>query len=146
MAAGQAVATEIRTEPRPAAEHDDYYVGAILTVISGLVTIFMGITGIISGAFYNSVANFPFYYSVRSRGITLLVIGAIAVLVGLALVARMHWARTGAIVIAVITALANFLFLPYYPFWSVVVVALNILIIWELLRHRESREWARLAR
>jgi hypothetical protein len=144
----QAVATETRAEPRPesrpAAGHDDFYVGAILTIVSGLVSIFMGLTGIISGSFYNNVANFPFYYSVRSRGITLLVIGAIAFLVGLALVARMHWARTGAIVIAVLGALANFMFLPYYPFWSVVVVALNVVIIWELARHRDSREYARL--
>ena len=146
----QAVATEtrpeVRPETRPEDRRDDYYVGAILTIVSGLVTFFMGITGIISGNFYNNVANFPFYYSVRSRGITLLVIGAIAFLVGLALLARMHWARTGAIVIAVLTALANFLFLPYYPFWSVVVIALNVVIIWELARKRDSREYARLPR
>jgi hypothetical protein len=140
----QAVATETRTEARPDARREDYSIGAILTIISGLVTFFMGITGIISAGFYNNVANFPFDYSVRSRGITLLVIGAIAFLVGAALLARMYWARTGAIVVAVFSAIANFMFLPYYPFWSVVVVALNVVIIWELARNRDSRQYARL--
>jgi lysylphosphatidylglycerol synthetase-like protein (DUF2156 family) len=134
----------VATETRPEARREDYYVGAILTLLSGLVTFFMGITGIISGAFFNNVASFPFYYSVRSRGVTLLVIGAIAFLMGLALLIHRHWARTGTIVVAAFTALANFMFLPYYPFWSVIVIALNVVIIWELARKRDSREYARL--
>jgi hypothetical protein len=134
----------VATGARPEARHDDYYVGAILTLLSGLVTFFMGITGIISGSFFNNVASFPFYYSVRSRGVTLLVIGAIAFLMGLALLIHRHWARTGTIVVAAFTALANFMFLPYYPFWSVIVIALNVVIIWELARKRDSREYARL--
>ncbi len=134
----------VAAETRPEARREDYYIGAILTILSGLVTSFMGITGIISGNFYNNVASFPFYYSVRSRGVTLLVIGAIAFLMGLALLASWYWARTGAIVVAVLSALANFMFLPYYPFWSVTVIALNVVIIWELARNRDRREYARL--
>jgi hypothetical protein len=42
-------------------------------------------------------------------------------------------------------AVANFMFLPFYPFWSVVVLTLNVIIIWELTRERDDRrELARL--
>jgi hypothetical protein len=35
-------------------------------------------------------------------------------------------------VLAVISGIANFLFLPYYPLWSIVVIALDVFIIWAL--------------
>jgi hypothetical protein len=77
----------------------------------------------------------------------LLVIGAVAIVVGLALLIHMHWARHVATVVAVVNAVANFMFLPFYPFWSIVVLTLNVLIIWELTRERGergAREFARL--
>jgi hypothetical protein len=103
---------------------------AALLILSGLVTFFSGITGIISGLFFAHVGNFPFYFSVRSRGILELVIGAVVFMVGVCLLLGMHWARRLAIAVAVISAIANFMFLPYYPFWSIVVIALDIFIIW----------------
>ena len=30
---------------------------------------------------------------------------------------------------------ANFAFLPYYPFWSIIVITLDILVIWALAAH-----------
>jgi hypothetical protein len=45
----------------------------------------------------------------------------------------MTWARVVGIVLAVISGIANFLFLPYYPFWSIVVIALDVFIIWALV-------------
>ena len=123
-----------------------YGMAGTLMILSGMLTFFIGITALIRGVFFNSVATFPFYYSVRSRGITLIAIGGVAFVVGIALLIRMHWARHVATVIAVIGAVANFIFLPFYPFWSVIVLALNILIIWELERDKTSgRELARLA-
>jgi hypothetical protein len=35
-------------------------------------------------------------------------------------------------VILVISAASNFAFLPYYPFWSMLVIAIDILTIWAL--------------
>jgi hypothetical protein len=32
-----------------------------------------------------------------------------------------------------LSALANFLFLPHYPLWSILVIALDVMIIWALL-------------
>jgi hypothetical protein len=144
----QAVAAEARPETRPEATRRNYGLAGTLMILSGLLTFFIGITGVIRGVFFNNVATFPFYYSVRSRGITLLVIGAVAFVVGIALLIRMHWARHVATVVAVINAVANFMFLPFYPFWSIIVLALNIVIIWELEKDsvRQVATLGRLAR
>jgi len=131
-------------ESRPDARRRNYDMAATLMILSGLLTFFIGITGVIKGVFFNSVATFPLYYSVRSRGVTLLVIGVVAFAVGLALLVRRHWARRAATVVAVVSAIANFMFLPFYPFWSIIVLILDVVIIWELTREGERREFARL--
>ncbi len=44
----------------------------------------------------------------------------------------MMWARMVGVVLAVLTGIANFMFLPWYPVWSFIVIALNVFIIWAL--------------
>ena len=46
------------------------------------------------------------------------------------------WARVVGIVVAVISALANFLFIPYYPIWALVIIALDVAVIWALATYR----------
>lgn len=125
--------------------HRNYMLPGMLMVLSGLLSFFIGITGLIKGIFFNHVSNYPFYFSVRGRGITLLVIGAVAFVIGLGLLLHIALFRPIAMIVAVLSAIGNFMFLPYYPFWSVIVLALDVLIIWELAHDRGGRtEYARL--
>jgi len=139
---------ERRAEAQPRGEAAEprrrhYGMASTLLILSGMLTFFYGITGVIRGIFFNNVANYPFYFSVRSRGVLLLVIGAIAFLTGFALLARVKRAREVAIVVALASAVANFIFLPFYPFWSIVVLILDVIIIWELTREGDRREYDR---
>jgi hypothetical protein len=131
---------------RTEARRRHYGMASTLMILSGMLTFFIGITGIIRGIFFNNVANYPFYFSVRSRGVLLLVIGAIAFVAGFALLARVRRAREVAIVVALASAVANFIFLPFYPFWSIVVLILDVIIVWELTREGDRRESIRLPR
>jgi hypothetical protein len=56
-------------------------------------------------------------------------------LAGLGLLAGQTWARLVGIVLAVLSAIANFLFIPYYPFWAILVITLDIFVIWALAAH-----------
>jgi hypothetical protein len=44
------------------------------------------------------------------------------------------WAAMAAIFFAVLSAVANFFFIPYYPVWSILVIALDVWVIWSLTR------------
>ena len=50
----------------------------------------------------------------------------------LALVSGRLFGRMVGIAIAVLSMLANFLFIPYYPVWSLLIIALNVYVIWAL--------------
>ena len=61
-------------------------------------------------------------------------LGGILVLLGGAYVfAGATWARVVGITLAVLSAVANF-FIPYYPFWSLLIIALDVWVIWALTR------------
>ena len=57
-------------------------------------------------------------------------------LAGLCLFMDMAWARVTGIILATISAVANFLYIPYYPLWSIVVIALDVFVIWALMSPR----------
>jgi hypothetical protein len=126
-------------EGRGVAAMAGHVLGAALMILSGLVTIFIGITGIVRGTFFIVVPNYTYYFSAFGRGVTDLIIGAVILAAGVCLLMGMMWARVVGVALAVISAVANFLFLPYAPLWSIVVIALSIFIIWALTtggRHR----------
>jgi NADH:ubiquinone oxidoreductase subunit H len=45
------------------------------------------------------------------------------------------WARTVGVVVAMISAIANFAFIPYQPVWSIIIVTVDVLVIWALTVH-----------
>ena len=63
-----------------------------------------------------------------------MLLGALVATTGWALLARKTWAGVMAIVLASLSAIANFFFIPYYPVWSIVVIALDIWVIWAVTR------------
>ena len=68
-------------------------------------------------------------------GWTHLILGLIAVAVGIAVFAGQTWARVTGIIIAGISALVNIAFLPAYPIWVTIVIALDVLVIYALAVH-----------
>jgi uncharacterized membrane protein len=61
-----------------------------------------------------------------------IVVGLIAVLAGIGLFFGAIWARTVAVIIAAVSIVANFLWLPYYPVWAVLIIVFDLFVIWAL--------------
>jgi hypothetical protein len=56
------------------------------------------------------------------------------VVAGFFLFAGRAWASAVAIAIAVLSAILNFFFIPYYPWWSLLIIALDVWVIWAVTR------------
>jgi hypothetical protein len=112
---------------------------ATLMILTGLVGFFEGIVGILHGAFFTAHPNYVFIVGPWGRGLTQLILGGIIFAAGVCLLLGMMWARVVGIVLAVLYGIASFMFLPWYPIWSIILIALNVFIIWALAtmgRHR----------
>jgi hypothetical protein len=118
---------------------------------AGLMLIMVGIFQAIDGL----VALFKDeYYVVRADGLvvnvnytawgwTHLIIGALLVLVGLGLLMGQTWARVAGIILATLSAIANFAFIAAYPFWSIMIITIDVLVIYALAAHGKEVRAAR---
>jgi hypothetical protein len=91
------------------------------------------------------------YYLVTKSGLTLhadftvwgwthLVIGAIVIAAGVGLYSGKMWARVVGVIFASLSILLNFAFMPAYPFWSAIVIAIDVFVIFALTAHgREAQ-------
>ena len=109
------------------------FAGTILIVL-GIFQAIEGLAAIFDDQFYVVTQNYAFDLDVTAWGWVHLVLGVILVLVGFALLGGSAWAGVAAIVLAVLSAISNFFFIPYYPFWSLLMIGLAIWIIWAITR------------
>lgn len=105
---------------------------AALMVLLGIWGIFIGIAAIASDVVFVTTPSYTYGLDLSAWGWVHLILGVIAVLAGLALFTGATWARLVGLILAVLVAINYFLFLPFYPLWSIVVIALSIFIIWSL--------------
>jgi hypothetical protein len=114
-------------------------VAAAFMMVSGLLAFFEGLAAIIRGSFFVVLPNYAFNLSATGWGIIHLILGVLVFAAGAALFADKLWARAVGVVLAAFSAIANFVFLPYYPVWAIVLIAIDMFIIWALLYPRIRR-------
>jgi hypothetical protein len=114
---------------------------AVMMIMAGVWQALAGLIAIFENEFYVATRNYLFEFDATTWGWIHLLVGVVVGLAGLGLLAGQTWARVVGIVLAVLSAIANFLFIPYYPFWSLLIIAVDIFVIWALAAHgRELRE------
>jgi hypothetical protein len=110
--------------------------GATMMVVLGIWQVLVGIAAIAQDAFFVTPADYAYDFDVAAWGWIHLILGAVVALVGLALFTGALWARVIGIFFAALSAIAHFFFIPYYPLWSIVVIALAVFVIWALATFR----------
>ena len=108
---------------------------AIMMIMVGCFQAFEGLVAIFNDTFYVATRNYIFQFDATTWGWIHLVIGLLVAFAGWGLLSGRTWARVVALTLAVLSALANFLFIPYYPFWSLLLITLNIFVIWAVAAH-----------
>ncbi|MEV6064839.1 DUF7144 family membrane protein [Nocardia asteroides] len=110
----------------------------ILLAVVGVLQIFEGISAVAKDDLIVVGPEYLYQFDLTSWGWWHIVFGAIAVIVAIGLLAGQTWGRVAAMVIAAIAIIANFLWLPYYPWWSILIIILNIVVIWAVATWRPN--------
>jgi len=108
---------------------------AVLMIMVGIFHAAQGLVAIINDTFYVVGEEYVFQFDVTTWGWIHLLLGILVATAGFALFSGAVWARTVGVALAVLSAVANFLWMPYYPFWSIAIIALNVFVIWALTAH-----------
>jgi hypothetical protein len=108
---------------------------AIMMIMVGVFQAFQGLVAIFENEFYVATRNYLFQFDATTWGWIHLVVGLLVAFAGWGLLSGRTWARVVAITLALLSAVANFLFIPYYPFWSLLIITLDIFVIWAIAAH-----------
>ncbi|MFD4002135.1 DUF7144 family membrane protein [Streptomyces rubiginosohelvolus] len=131
----------------PAPDPDSLWVtggvlfAGVLMLCQGVVAALEGIAALADGDVYGDVGEYVYRISLTGWGWIHLVLGVCVAVTGAGLLKGARWARVTGIVLASLNLFAHFLFLPYAPLWSVIVIALDIFVIWALAAYRDPG-WA----
>ncbi|MFF0739673.1 hypothetical protein ACFYVL_04655 [Streptomyces sp. NPDC004111] len=105
---------------------------AVMLLIAGMLAFFRGLMAVLEDKVFLTTPQYVFEFDLTSWGWIHLVLGVVAFGVSFGLFKAMTWARVLGIVIAALLIVANFLSIPYYPFWSLTVIAIDGFVIWGL--------------
>jgi hypothetical protein len=115
------------------------------TVFSGLIMLLVGafhaiagLSAILDDQFLATTRHYTYSFDVTSWGWIHLIVGVVIGLGGAYVFSGATWARVVGITLAVLSAIANFMFVPYSPFWSLLIIALDVFIVWSLSRPVEK--------
>ncbi len=110
-----------------------------LMLLAGLWMATVAIVALSHGHVFNTAPAYTFRYNIRGWGWTELALGVVIFAAGMCVFLGMAWARYVGAFLAVLSAIANFVFIPYQPLWSIVMIALDAFIIWALLVPRRQQ-------
>src|SRR6185295_7443769 len=114
-----------------------FFASLMMMLVGGFQAI-AGLVGIFQNEYFVVTANHLVAFDIRTWGWINLLIGLVILLGGLALLNGAAWARVLAIFLAFLSLFANMAFLSAYPWWSVLMIVIDILVIYALAVHGDE--------
>ena len=125
--------SQYETGPSGMAIGGAIFAGVMMIIIGAFQSI-AGLAAIIEDDLFVIGKDYIFSLDTTAWGWVHLALGVVILIAGFALFSGKAWAGTFAIVLATLSAVANFFYIPHYPFWSILIIALDVWVIWALTR------------
>ena len=103
-------------------------------VIGGSLSILLGAAGIAEDSLFRVNEGYAYSFSLTTWGWISLLIGIALGIAGLGVLAYQPWGPMAGIVTATASLITQFMFIPYYPWWSITVMTFDFLAIYTLVR------------
>ena len=131
------MASDVRQEPMDYSSAAVGWAGfaGVMLVIIGVMDIIQGIVALAEDEFFVITQEWVFEFDVTTWGWIHLIGGVILVASGIGIFSGNVLARIVGVVVAGLVAIVNFAWLPYFPVWSIIVIAMSIAVIWALTAH-----------
>ena len=143
------MSTQVPPEPmtnraQHEAPHESAWVGGltmfagVMMLIVGILQALDGIAALVNDKVYVTTPNYIYAFDLTGWGWIHLLLGVLVAVVGVAIMQGQTWGRWVGIGLVGLSLIANFLFIPYYPIWSLVIIALEVAVIAALATHRPA--------
>jgi hypothetical protein len=113
---------------------------SVMMMIGGALAIFQGLVAAINDEWVVWRNAEALYLDLSAWGWAHMAIGAVVLLCGVSILSGNILARAVGVFVASLSLVTNFMFMPAYPVWATIVIAVDVLVIWALIVHgREMR-------
>lgn len=117
------------------------FFAGIVMFTAGLFNAIEGLVALFNRGYYAALgSHLVVHVDYAVWGWTLLLFGLVMIFAGFGVMAGQTWARVVGVIVAVINAVVNLAFVGAYPVWTVLTIALDVIVIYALVVHgREAR-------
>ena len=126
------------TKPVSPMAHGIAVFAGVIMIIAGAFQAVEGLAGIVNDQYLVVLENYFVAFDITLWGWLHLLVGVALAAIGIFLMRGQTWARVAGMIIAGISALLNFVWLPHSPWWSLLVIAIDILVIWALANYHRQ--------
>lgn len=110
----------------------------IMLVLVGAFHVAVAVATVAADLFLVVLGSYVFGYDVATWGWLHLVLGVLVAVAGTGLLTAGRRSRPAAPALAVLSAVAGFLFVPYQPLWSLLIIAGDVAVLWALTANRPA--------
>jgi hypothetical protein len=107
----------------------------VAMIVGGAFEALEGLAGIVNDKYLVVLPNYIYAFDLTVWGMIHLLVGLALVVIGVSLLRGQTWARVAGMIAAVISAILNFVWLPISPWWAIMVIAVDMLVIWALAQY-----------
>jgi len=107
----------------------------VVMVVGGAFEALDGLAGIVNDKYLVVLPNYLYAFDLTVWGVIHLLVGLALVVIGVSLLRGQTWARVAGIIAAAVSAILNFVWLPIAPWWAIVLIAIDVLVIWALAQY-----------
>ena len=104
---------------------------AVLLVVVGCFNLIYGIAAIANSHVFTAHAHYVFG-NLRAWGWITLILGVVQLLAAAGVLAGNQLARWFAVVVVGLNAIEQMFFIPAYPFWSLMIIAIDVVALYGL--------------
>ncbi|MDH4353646.1 MAG: hypothetical protein OEW41_06655 [Actinomycetota bacterium] len=115
---------------------------SVLLMIAGMFQFLVGFASVINDQTFVVTAEYIYKLNTTTWGLIHIAIGVVLFFAGIFLLQGAVWARALVVVIAAVSAVANFVWIPYQPWWSLIVILFDVMVIWAVTAHGRDIERA----
>jgi hypothetical protein len=120
-----------QTTVRPLAHGVAVFAGVVM-IIGGAFQAVEGLSAIVHDKYLVVAPSTIYAFDLTVWGVIHLLVGLALLVIGVSLLRGQTWARVAGMAVAAISAVVNFVWLPYAPWWALMIIAIDVLVIWAL--------------
>ena len=109
---------------------------SFMLIMIGLFHISAGIVGLVNDEVYAVTKDYLIQVDTTTWGWIHVIAGTVVLLAGFGVLSGAVWARAVGILVAIVSMIANFVWMPFQPWWSILIIAIDVAVIWALTVYR----------